>query len=271
MSRDHRGHQQRADRGRGPHRPERPGSRLQDVLGIDRQQRGGAAEQDREQVERDRAEDRGIAAHEVQAGEQSVQTFVLGSRNTFGSNHAAQGTCDQRQRRHQHEWRAGRDCISEPADGRAADGGDLPGAGRQRGRPLQHGFRRDGRQKRRRRRALEGAGQPEHAEHDEEVRRGERIGEQPRANIARGEALHELAELDDALAVITVGRVSGDEDEEGARNELHETRKAEIEDAAGQCIDLPAHRHGRDLIGEFRQASRGDVEQQRTMSRQRDG
>ena len=51
----HDGHQQRADRGRGAQdaQPERAG--LQDVAGIDRQQRRDAAQQHGEQIERDGA------------------------------------------------------------------------------------------------------------------------------------------------------------------------------------------------------------------------
>ncbi len=42
--------------------------------------------------------------------------------------------------------------------------------------------------------------------------------------------------------------------------------RPEIKGATGQCIDLPADRRGRDLIGELRQAARGDVELQGTVS-----
>ena len=50
--------------------PSPAGPGVQDVAGIDRQQRRGAAEQHGEQVERDRAEDRRIVADEADAGEQ---------------------------------------------------------------------------------------------------------------------------------------------------------------------------------------------------------
>lgn len=268
---DDRGHAERTDRRRCAHHTERPGPGLQNVLGIDRQQRGGAAEQDREQVERDRAEDRGIAADEVQAGKQPVDAFVLGRGGTFDPDQAAEAARDQRQHCHQRERRAWREGISEPADGRAADGRDLPGAGRKRSRPLQHAVRRDGWQQRGRSGAFEGAAKPEHAENDEDLGRAQRPHQQPHGKIASGEPLRQLAELDDAAAVVAVGRVAGDEHEQCARNELHEAGEAEIEGAAGQRIDLPADSDRGDLIGEFRQGARGDVEQQRRVSRQRDG
>jgi hypothetical protein len=66
-------HQQRADRRRGAQQAEAPRAGMQDVLGEDRQQRGGAAEQHREQIQRDHAEARPCDADEMHAGEQGLQ------------------------------------------------------------------------------------------------------------------------------------------------------------------------------------------------------
>jgi len=78
--------------------------------------------------------------------------------------------------------------------------------------------------------------------------------------------LRELAELYDAAAVVTVGCVPGDEDEQGAGHELHEPDHAEIERAAGELIDLPADGDGGDLPGEFGKAPRRHIEQQRLVA-----
>ena len=207
----------------------------------------------------------------MQARKQPVDTFVLGRGDTCDADQAAETARDQRQHRHQREWRARRQRICQTANRRAADGRDLPGAGCQRGRPLQHAFWCHGRQQRRRGRAFERACQPEHSEYDEYLGRGQRAREKPHGEIEGGEPLRQLAKLDDAAAIVAVSGVAGDEDEQRARNELHQTGEAEIEGAAGQRIDLPAYGDRCDLIGEFRQGARGDVEQQRRMSRQRDG
>ena len=70
VARQTRRHQQGADRGRGAQNAEAERAGLEDIARIDRQQRRDAAEQHREQIERDRAEDRGIVADEPDPGEQ---------------------------------------------------------------------------------------------------------------------------------------------------------------------------------------------------------
>jgi hypothetical protein len=70
-----------------------------------------------------------------------------------------------------------------------------------------------------------------------------------------------LTDLHDALAVEVVGGVPGHKDQQRTRNELNQPHQAQIECAAGQIIDLPAHRDGGNLIGEFRKAAR-EIEQQ---------
>ncbi len=68
-----RRHRQRADGWRGTQYAQSPRSGLQNVTGVDRQKRGGAAQQHGEQVERDRAQDRRIAPDKADAGEQLVK------------------------------------------------------------------------------------------------------------------------------------------------------------------------------------------------------
>ena len=64
------GHRQRADRGRGGEPAERRRPDVQDVLGEHRQQRNRAAEQHREEIERDHAEDRLRAPDVLEAGQE---------------------------------------------------------------------------------------------------------------------------------------------------------------------------------------------------------
>ena len=67
-AREHDRHGERADRRGRAQQAEAPGTGMQDVAGEDRQQRRGAAEQHREQIERDRAEHHRPAADEGDAG-----------------------------------------------------------------------------------------------------------------------------------------------------------------------------------------------------------
>ena len=62
------GHADRTQRRHAAQQAEAPGAHAEDVAGVDRQQGGGAAEQHREQVERDGAEDDRPRADEPDAG-----------------------------------------------------------------------------------------------------------------------------------------------------------------------------------------------------------
>jgi hypothetical protein len=71
--REHDRYAERADGGRRSQQPERPGSGVQDVARVDRQQRGDAAEQNREQIERYGAEKNRMAANIGKAGKHRFQ------------------------------------------------------------------------------------------------------------------------------------------------------------------------------------------------------
>ena len=72
--------QRHQHRPRGRHAAQQaqaPGADHQDVAGVDRQERGGAAEQHREQVERDRPQDRRARADEQDAGDEAGPARLL--------------------------------------------------------------------------------------------------------------------------------------------------------------------------------------------------
>ncbi len=63
----------------------------------------------------------------------------------------------------------------------------------------------------------------------------------------RGQGFERHAEGDDLAAVVAVGDVADDERERGHGQELGEADEAQVERAAGERIDLPAHGDGDDL------------------------
>src|SRR5206468_1768255 len=64
------GHGDRAERLRAAQPAETAGADVQDLLGVNREERRRAAEQHREEIERDRGEDDLRVAHETEAGEE---------------------------------------------------------------------------------------------------------------------------------------------------------------------------------------------------------
>src|SRR6202034_3168854 len=81
----------------------------------------------------------------------------------------------------------------------------------------------------------------------------------------------DLAELRSSLAVVAVRDLSGRKHQDGRRDELHQPDHAEIEGAAGQCIDLPAHGDGGNLIGKFGKGPRPEIKPERPVTEQRHG
>ena len=75
-------------------------------------------------------------------------------------------------------------------------------------------------------------------------------------------ALDDLADLQEAPALVAIGGGTGEEDEERGRQELGEADHAESEGAVRHRVDLPAERDGGDLHGEARGDPRREVEQE---------
>ena len=269
VARQHDGHQQRADRGRGAQDAEAERAGLQNVARIDRQQRRDAAEQHGEQVERDGAEDRRIVADEADAGKDIVCGRILLRKLLLRRvDEAGQNRADQPEHDDDEVRQARREHISQPAERGSGDGRDLGCAGGDRGRALHRAFWRDQRQQRGRRGALEGAGDADHEGGDEDLRHGEPAGKGADGQKQRRRRFRDLAKLHHALALEPVGGVAGDENQQRRRQELHQPDHAELEGAAGEVVDLPADRDRRDLAGEARQASRQQEEQERPVPEQ---
>src|ERR1700722_14735689 len=81
----------------------------------------------------------------------------------------------------------------------------------------------------------------------------------------------QLAELHDALALVTIGRIADDEQKQRGREKLPQAAHAEIEGAAGQRVDLPADRDRSDLAGGAREAARQQKQQKGWMLEQSAG
>ena len=269
VARQHHGHQQRADRGRGAQDAEAERAGFKNVARIDRQQRRDAAEQHGEHIERDGAEDRRVAADEADAGEHIVggrilfRGLLLRDVDEAGKNRAHQPEHDDDEIR-----QARREDVSQTAERGAGDGRDLGCAGGDRGRALHRALGRDQRQQRRRRRALEGAGDPDHEGGDEYLRHGEPAGKGADGQKQRGRRFRELAKLHHALALEPVGGVAGHENQQRRGQELHQPDHAELEGAAGDVVDLPADRNRCDLAGEARKAARQQEKQERPVPEQ---
>ena len=141
-------------------RPQGPVWRMS--RGVDRHQRRRPAEQHREEVERDRPEDRLVAAHEADAGEEIAEPRlrpIAGRR--LQPDRAVEDAADQPEGRHDRVGHRRPRGIGEAAERRAGDHRHLEHAGRERRRPLELPLRRHAGQERRRRRRLEGGGDPE--------------------------------------------------------------------------------------------------------------
>jgi hypothetical protein len=226
--------------------PPRPD--LQDVARIDRQQRGRAAEQHGEQVERQRAEDRRLAPDERDAREHRTQRDRLAR-----GRRAAQrdGAAEHRGNRERDGARAERgrcaDAVQQPAERRPENLRGLVGRGGQRGRARQVAARHDGRQQRRHRRRFERArGADERGERIDARRRQPAAGraEQEHAGSQRLDA---LTDRRDAPPVVAVGHLPDDERQREHRHELRKPDEAERERAVRERINVPADRDRQDL------------------------
>ena len=149
---------ERAERRRRAQQAEAPRAGHQHVLGVDRQQRGDAAEQHGEQVERDRAEHHLVVADVAKAREHRLdRDRLLLRRRALQPDQA-----DQDARQHEHRRagqidRARAEHIEQAADRRPADDGGLARGRRRRDRALQQVRRHDPGHQRVHGRRLEGA------------------------------------------------------------------------------------------------------------------
>jgi hypothetical protein len=269
---EHGRHQQRADRGRAAQHAQPPRSGLEDVAREDRQQRGRAAEQHGEEIERNRAQDRRMRADERDAREQRAQRRRLQrDGRTVQPDRAVEERRQQPARGHRRVGHAGRDRVAEAAQRRPADRRDLEGAGGERRRALQRAIRRDTGQERGRGRTLERDHGAEHRDRREDLRHGQPSAEAAPGEEGSGQRFGALADLHHAAAVVAVRRVPRDEGERHGRDELHQPHQAEVERAAGQSIDLPADRDDADLVRELGDAASPEITEERPVAERAPG
>ncbi len=250
-------HRESAERRRGAQQAEAERAGHQYVAGIDRQQRGRAAEQNRKEIERDDAEQVLAAANIGDAGEQrgERQRAALRRRRID----ADQG--DQQAGKDEEHAAGGIDHgrtgeIEQSADCRADDDGGLVRRDRAGDGALEQRPRHQRRHQRMHRGKLEGARRADHQDDGKDDRRG-----QPALGAADGQrgdggSLDELAGANDEPPLIAVGDRAHDEREGDHRNELHQPDQAEIEGAVGQLVDLPANRHHHHLEADGRRYAR---------------
>jgi len=124
-----------------------PGAGVEDVACVDRQQRGHAAKQHGEQVERYGAEDRRIATDEAHAGKHAGERrrFLLSCRPVELDRRDEHGG-KKRECSHDGVGRRRREGVGNAAERRAADHRDLKSSGVKRSALLQRSFGHHGRE-----------------------------------------------------------------------------------------------------------------------------
>ena len=241
---------QRADAGRGAEQAESPGIGMEHVAGEHRQQREHAAQHHGEQIERDDAEHDRVVPHVEEAREQHRKAQRLarggGALGFDVADQDARGDVERRAQRVDQD-RAHR--VEQPACRRPADHRDLRRRGAGRGGAGQQRHRHDARQQRGERGLLEGAGRAGD-EHDGQ----QRFPRHPAARGAErqrraGKPGDELADADDAAAVVAVGDMARHQHEQRGRHKLGQSDQPEVERIAGQVVHLPGHRHRLHLQG----------------------
>ena len=240
---------------------------MQHVVGIGGQQRGGAAEQHREQVERDRAQHDRARPHEAQAFHQRMPAHrPLAARlsGRAGARHAQHRDAQEAGRDHVHGHRA--EGVQQAADDRAGDHGHMEGRGAQGHglaevpvghQVLQHRLRG------RHHEGARGAEQHQDREHrpdDGAAARREAHQEQA-AQQLRGHA-----QQDDVAAVVAVGPGAGPQAQPPEGRELRQADQAQVEQAAGDLVDLPADGDALHLHREGAEEAAGKVEGEVTVA-----
>ncbi len=218
---------------------------MQYVACINRQKRGGTAEQHGEEIERDRAQHDGTMADEIDALAHPLQPRGAGVDMRRTLSPAERGG-EQRSHDHEHETDGERrrrtEREQEAAQRGTGDGRGGEHRGRQRDGARQP-FRRDQeRQKRLRGRAVKTA---RGAEQDQHRVIGPGYGgrEQDEDEEQAGAyALHRLGRAQHLALVETVGDVAGGQREDEHRAELAKTDETERESRMRDVVDLPADR-----------------------------
>ena len=242
---------QRADRGCRAQQPEPLRAGVEDFVGEDRQQRGGAAEQDREQIQRDDAEHDRIAADVGDAGEERLEAYGGAVRDeALDVNEGQQDHRCQKERGAGGVGNGRPEGVENAADRGAGDGRKLGGGSGRRDRARKQRDRHDCRQQGLLGRQLERPSDPEHEHRGQDELPRHPAGDGTDGQGGGGEALQRLADLQQAAPVVAVGHLARHQHERRHRQELDQPDQPEVERTAGERIHLPGHRHPQHLKGQ---------------------
>src|SRR6202034_1083500 len=150
--------------------------------------------------------------------------------------------------------------ISQTAERRPADGRGLKGSCGKRRASLQHAFGRDARQERRRRRTLKCYGGAENRRRCENLGCAQPPCKAPPGQKCSRKRFDDLAELNNAPAIVTIGDMAREQRQERCRKKLSQPNEAKLERAVGEGVKLPTERDRRDLIGKLGEAVSQEVE-----------
>ena len=207
------------------------GAGVQHVAGEHRQHRRRPAEQDREQIEADRAEHKLVAADIMEAVDHLLPRVpvAVDSGLRFGSDqeHAQQRNGEQDER--DGVGQIGRGGVKIAADRGAEDGADLPGDRRQSDRARQDFARDEIGRERLKRRAGEGARDPEQSGDPEQRGDGRRMSPCQPAEDGGAQRLKRQHRPGDVAPVDPVGGPAGDQGQREQGNELDDADEAELE------------------------------------------
>jgi len=240
----------RPDTGCRPQKAEPERAKRQDVPREDRHQRHRAAEQDGEEIQRDRTEHHLFAEDEAEAGEDRVPGDRLGRAALLGLCHHEDenGRGDEEGEGD----RIGKRCadpVKKAARHRTDDRRGLPGRGVPRDGIAQIRGRHEIGRQRLHGRGVEGALNTEHHQNGEDDQRIEGIEHRQKQHRAAAQGADDHADRHDRPAIVAIGDRAGDKDQQQRRQELNKTDQSEIERAARLVIHLPADRNRQDLRG----------------------
>ena len=204
---------------------------MQNVARIDRQHGGRARQDDREQVERDRAEQEALAPDELQAVDHLTQRMAahLGGRRQDRLDPADREGREREQDHREDIDRRRMRGIEEAARGRPDNRRRLPGDAAHRDRAGQGGGWDDVRRDRAHRRPRENARHTVQCRKPEQQRQGEPVGPGEPTERGGDHDVDQVRENRDAAAFEPIRRPARDRREQGQRNELEQPQQPELE------------------------------------------
>jgi hypothetical protein len=251
------GRRKRTDRRRGAEHAKRPGAGLEDVAGIDRQERSNAAEEHCEKIKRNCTEQNGPASNIDKPGKQRLQTERLARlAPLFGGQQreesARDGENDGARRINDHRPQA----VEESAKRGSADdrgllrtdgGGHRTRQKERRNEPGQKGM--DGRH-------LECARGAEDAQNRQHGFAGKPMVGAAESKNKGAYCFHRLRRGSNDTPVEAIGDLADDDREHQDRQKLHHADQAEIEWIVRKIVELPTDGHRLHHVGAIGERAR---------------